>query len=297
MTRRTLPLRADRRRPASSDEWPRASSAAWCTVGVPADRGAGGGAELKGTSTRAGGGGDRSHAAGGRIARAGGSRRGCLPGGPASHPVVHSCHAGRALCGSIRVPLYWSLPDGGGRRLQVRFRVYLHTDAGAKAAEPVVAFEGGPGYGSIGSAGSYLALLGPLRAAHDLIVMDQRGTGTSDPIHCPALQQGPGTSWTPSPRARASWGRPPTRTGARPSPRTSTRPVRPRHLEGRRLRRLVRHLRGPGVHAAPPRGRARDGARRRIRQLVRPVRTAGRGRVARYVEVRVCPGPPVWQHL
>jgi pimeloyl-ACP methyl ester carboxylesterase len=90
------------------------------------------------------------------------------------------------------VPLYWSLPDGGGRRLQVRFRIYLHTDAQAKAAEPVVAFEGGPGYGSIGSAGSYLALLGPLHATHDLIVMDQRGTGTSDPIHCPALQQGEG---------------------------------------------------------------------------------------------------------
>jgi pimeloyl-ACP methyl ester carboxylesterase len=114
------------------------------------------------------------------------------PAALASHPVVHSCHSGRALCGSIRVPLYWSLPSGGGRRLQVRFRIYPHTDAGATAAEPVVAFEGGPGYGSIGSAGSYLALLGPLRATHDLIVMDQRGTGTSDPIHCPALQQGTG---------------------------------------------------------------------------------------------------------
>jgi pimeloyl-ACP methyl ester carboxylesterase len=110
----------------------------------------------------------------------------------ASPPVVHPCHLGRALCGSIRVPLYWSLPDGGGRRLTVHFRVYLHTDATAKAAEPVVGFEGGPGYGSIGSAGSYLALLGPLRATHDLIVMDQRGTGSSDPIRCPALQQGRG---------------------------------------------------------------------------------------------------------
>ncbi len=117
---------------------------------------------------------------------------GTSPAALASHPVVHSCHTGRALCGSIRVPLYWNLPDGGGRRLQVRFRIYLHTDAHAKAAEPVVAFEGGPGYGSIGSAGSYLSLLGPLRATHDLIVMDQRGTGSSDAIHCPALQQGTG---------------------------------------------------------------------------------------------------------
>src|SRR6266480_2970834 len=92
---------------------------------------------------------------------------GASPAALASHPVVHPCHSGRALCGSIRLPLYWSLPDGGGRRIQVRFRIYLHTDEHAKAAEPVVAFEGGPGYGSIGSAGSYLALLGPLRATHD----------------------------------------------------------------------------------------------------------------------------------
>src|SRR5439155_13769681 len=69
---------------------------------------------------------------------------GASPAALASHPVVHACHDGRALCGSIRVPLYWSLPDGGGRRLQVRFRIYRHTDASAKAAEPVVAFEGGP---------------------------------------------------------------------------------------------------------------------------------------------------------
>jgi pimeloyl-ACP methyl ester carboxylesterase len=119
------------------------------------------------------------------------------PAAPLAHagpPVTHPCHEGRILCGRIRVPLYWSLPDGGGRSLVVRFRVYPHTDAGAAAAEPLVGFEGGPGYGSMGSAGSYLALLGPLHADHDLIVMDQRGTGRSDPIRCRALQHGEG-SW------------------------------------------------------------------------------------------------------
>jgi pimeloyl-ACP methyl ester carboxylesterase len=110
----------------------------------------------------------------------------------AGTPVVRACRHG-VLCGRIRVPLYWTLPDGGGRSLTVRFRIYRHTDRAA-AAEPLVGFEGGPGYGSMGSAGSYLALLGPLRTTHDLIVMDQRGTGLSDAIHCRALQRGEG-SW------------------------------------------------------------------------------------------------------
>ena len=97
-------------------------------------------------------------------------------------------------CGSIAVPLYWSHP-GAGRPLTVKFRVYRHTDQAAPAAEPVVAFEGGPGYPSIGSAESYLFMLGPLHRTHDLIVMDQRGTGGSSVIDCPALQNGAGVYW------------------------------------------------------------------------------------------------------
>lgn len=52
--------------------------------------------------------------------------------------------------------------------------------------------EGGPGYGSIGSAASYRALFRPLLRTRDLILMDQRGTGASEAIDCPALQEGRG---------------------------------------------------------------------------------------------------------
>lgn len=96
------------------------------------------------------------------------------------------------LCGSIRVPLYRGLPDGGGQSLTVRFREYLHTDGSRPGLEPLVGMEGGPGYGAIASASTYLFLLGHLHARHDLIVMDQRGTGSSDPIACPAVQFGRG---------------------------------------------------------------------------------------------------------
>jgi pimeloyl-ACP methyl ester carboxylesterase len=99
----------------------------------------------------------------------------------------------RARCGSVLVPLYRSAPDGGGRRLRVHFRVFPRTDRKRPAREPIVAAEGGPGYPTIQSADSYLFMLGPLRRRHDMIVMDNRGTGSSGAINCPRLQEGKGS--------------------------------------------------------------------------------------------------------
>ncbi len=106
---------------------------------------------------------------------------------PASDAVVSPC-AGpkRVLCGAIEVPLYWSAPRRG--RLHVHFKVYRHTDTSRRALEPIVAMEGGPGYPSIGSAASYLFMIGSLHRRHDLILMDQRGTGASGAIDCPGVQ-------------------------------------------------------------------------------------------------------------
>ena len=106
-------------------------------------------------------------------------------------PSVGRCrHKIGVRCGSIRVPLYWSRPEMGS--LTVRFKIFEHADDATPSLEPVVAFEGGPGYGSIGSAPSYLFMLGSLHRHHDLILMDQRGTGSSGAISCPELQRGIG---------------------------------------------------------------------------------------------------------
>ena len=114
------------------------------------------------------------------------------PGSDLGVPVTRPCgHVPDALCGTIRVPLYWSDP-GRGAPITVHFRIYRHTDTADPALEPLVAFEGGPGYGSIGSADYYLFLQGSMHARHDLIVMDQRGTGTSGALDCPRLQRGVG---------------------------------------------------------------------------------------------------------
>jgi pimeloyl-ACP methyl ester carboxylesterase len=104
---------------------------------------------------------------------------------------VHPCAGDPAdRCGSIDAPRRWSHPDGS--TIRVRFRVIERGDPDAVAQEPIVAMEGGPGYGSIGSAASYRMLFGPLLRTRDLILMDQRGTGGSEAIDCPALQQGRG---------------------------------------------------------------------------------------------------------
>jgi cysteine synthase len=112
--------------------------------------------------------------------------------GTSATVLVKQCTANPLVeCGSIVVPLYRSHP-GAGPPITVHFRIYRHRDQSAPAGEPVVAFEGGPGYPSIGSAATYLFMLGSLHRTHDLIVMDQRGTGTSDPIRCLDLQNGIG---------------------------------------------------------------------------------------------------------
>jgi pimeloyl-ACP methyl ester carboxylesterase len=105
----------------------------------------------------------------------------------ASGTVVTLCsgHSG-VLCGNIKVPLYWSAPQRGS--LTVHFDEFLHTDSSLPPLEPIVAMEGGPGYPSTGSAASYLFMIGSLRRRHDLILMDQRGTGRSDAIDCPGVQ-------------------------------------------------------------------------------------------------------------
>ena len=112
-----------------------------------------------------------------------------------------------------------------GRRrgsLRVHFRVFPRTDRSRPALEPVVAAEGGPGYRSIDSADSYLFMLGPLRRRHDLIVMDNRGTGGSGAINCPRLQAGKGDYSREVGRCAQRLGRrPPTPTGPARPPTTS----------------------------------------------------------------------------
>ena len=109
--------------------------------------------------------------------------------------ALHRCDLGvapaQAWCGSARVPLdYADLSDG---RITIGFG---WVPASGRSVGTVVAMEGGPGYPSTGTAADYLAMLGPLHADHDLVVVDARGTGRSTPMDCAPLQAYGGSTAT-----------------------------------------------------------------------------------------------------
>lgn len=100
--------------------------------------------------------------------------------------TLHACGARGAFCGSLVRPL-----DPQGQipgELSIGFEYYPHTGTGPRAGV-LVATEGGPGYAARESRDDYLALYAPLRDTRDVLIMDNRGTGSSGPVDCPDLQQ------------------------------------------------------------------------------------------------------------
>jgi pimeloyl-ACP methyl ester carboxylesterase len=96
-----------------------------------------------------------------------------------------------AYCGTLGRPLDPQNPLAGS--LAIYFEFFPHRSAGAGAGT-LVATEGGPGYPATQSRADYLALFEPLRSDHDVLLMDNRGTGASAAIDCPMLQTAP--VWT-----------------------------------------------------------------------------------------------------
>ncbi|HTV51784.1 MAG TPA: alpha/beta hydrolase [Steroidobacteraceae bacterium] len=99
--------------------------------------------------------------------------------------TLQRCQEAQAWCGSLERAL-----DPAGRvpgTLGVYFEFYPHTQSGP-ASGTLVAMEGGPGSPSTDSRADFLWLFGPLRAQHDVLLMDNRGTGRSGAIDCEPLQ-------------------------------------------------------------------------------------------------------------
>jgi pimeloyl-ACP methyl ester carboxylesterase len=106
-----------------------------------------------------------------------------------------------AYCGTLSVPLDYSTP--AGPRISIAYRFYpASASPGGQAAGTVVPVEGGPGYPSIGSVSyqsdgaqaGYAAMYGPLLQHWNMLAVDNRGTGSSTPLSCPALQDFTGES-------------------------------------------------------------------------------------------------------
>src|SRR5438270_9569258 len=99
---------------------------------------------------------------------------------------LHRCKDAPAYCGTLPRPLD---PNGAvPGTINIGFQFYPHLDPEAPPAELIVATEGGPGYATTGTRHSYVELFRPLMDRHDLLLVDDRGTGTSEAVNCAMLQ-------------------------------------------------------------------------------------------------------------
>ena len=96
------------------------------------------------------------------------------------------CAKAPAYCGELARALdpHGEVPG----TIAVHFEFYPHRDSRHAALGTLVATEGGPGFSTTDSRDTYLGLYGPLLEDRDLLLMDNRGTGSSQAIDCPALQ-------------------------------------------------------------------------------------------------------------
>ena len=101
--------------------------------------------------------------------------------------VLHPCHVvAHAWCGHL--DRRWEPGNPAAGTVRVGFAFAPARDAGRPAVGTVVPHEGGPGYSTTGTGTSYAGMYGPLLRRRNLLLVDQRGTGLSEPIACPALQ-------------------------------------------------------------------------------------------------------------
>ena len=109
------------------------------------------------------------------------------PAASASPPnslTVKSCTVDGlpARCGTLIVPE--DRLTGTGRTIPVRF-VVIPAACPDRAPDPVVYFAGGPGGSTVDEIASELQDLQSLNVHRDLVFIEQRGTGQSNPLNCP----------------------------------------------------------------------------------------------------------------
>ncbi len=89
------------------------------------------------------------------------------------------------LCG--KYPVYENRETKKGRIINLNIVVIpaLHRDS---AGTPIFYFDGGPGVAASNSASFYAETSNPYRQYHDIVLVDIRGTGGSNPLNCSSLQ-------------------------------------------------------------------------------------------------------------
>lgn len=110
---------------------------------------------------------------------------GAVTAEPAQPGQLRPCRASgaEALCGTIDVPEDRSRPQA--RVLSLRIRVLRATRNATQP--PLYAINGGPGASSVDMEDALVRSFGSLRRDRDIVLVDQRGTGGSNPLHCTAM--------------------------------------------------------------------------------------------------------------
>src|SRR6185312_16245388 len=86
-------------------------------------------------------------------------------------------------CGTLEVPENRERPNG--RKLSI-FVAVLPANTLSPKPDPLVLLAGGPGQAE-SSLGPFASQLTAVRRTRDIVLIDQRGTGRSSPLSCPAL--------------------------------------------------------------------------------------------------------------
>ena len=104
---------------------------------------------------------------------------------PATALTFAPCSTGSAFsCATLSVPL----DRGGSVTGTAALKVERLQAGAAPASTAVVALAGGPGQAAIPLAQATAKVIAPALDTRDLLVFDQRGTGTSGPLACSALE-------------------------------------------------------------------------------------------------------------
>ena len=91
----------------------------------------------------------------------------------------------RMTCGTVTVPENRSAPNGRTIALNV---VIVRAATRRAGAVPMFHLDGGPGVSATAAAPFYLGPGHVYAVTRDVVLVDQRGTGTSSPLHCRRLE-------------------------------------------------------------------------------------------------------------
>jgi pimeloyl-ACP methyl ester carboxylesterase len=93
-----------------------------------------------------------------------------------------------AQCGTYEV--WENRATRAGRKIALNLAV-VPARLRARERDPIVVFAGGPGQGAVALASQVMPLFTRLNDTRDVVFLDQRGTGSSNPLDCPEEEEQP----------------------------------------------------------------------------------------------------------